>query len=231
MRSILWIWILITSIPFVFSQGNSYSWVRPDNTYTPGLYLFLIGNQFNVNETLLNATIDARSGGGGGGNPFDQELNRSSNVTHHDLNVTGTLNVSNQSSLHNTVFRGNVTYLNGATALIGLNKAAFCAELAPLACQNFVGYDGGSFEWTKGDGSGLAYIKTNSDEFEIFGTVNATGNVHAGLNLTTHDAQVFNSLNVSNDLVQDADQEHRFHNMSIWYNSSFGGIQIGRFGG
>ena len=41
-----------------------------------------------------------QTGGGGGGNPFDQTLNTTSNVTFHDIHLSGSLNVTENVTVH-----------------------------------------------------------------------------------------------------------------------------------
>lgn len=56
--------------------------------YGGGPYLYNDSTTIYLNESKLNATIDARSGGGGGGNVSDVWLNESGDTLRGELNFT-----------------------------------------------------------------------------------------------------------------------------------------------
>ncbi len=60
------------------------------------------------NGSCMSSSVFISSGGG---NPFDQSLNVSDNVTHYNINVTGNLHVEFNFSINDSVFYENGTYI------------------------------------------------------------------------------------------------------------------------
>lgn len=146
---------------------------------TSGPYLYDDGTTIYLNETKLNFTIDDLDdvGVGGGGNPFNQWLNTTNNVTFNNVTSTGWFHglfdwIINTISLPYLSFNGstltfNETKLNETITSIGGNSSWNESYAGGLYAPNTT--------------AGIQYLINSTN---IYSTYNATYNSLASGNLS-----------------------------------------------